>query len=149
MALIVNGFCRDVLQNLPMEFAVEAQNSSAYRWKKCWIMALLEIENLHAGVDDKTILNGFDLTIEAGEVHAIMGPNGSGKSPLSYLLAGRDGYEAQNGAVRFDGADLLDMEPEARAIAGMFLAFQYPGNSGRHQYDLFAHGAECGAARTW
>ncbi len=89
-------------------------------------MALLEIENLHAGVDDKTILNGFDLTIEAGEVHAIMGPNGSGKSTLSYVLAGRDGYEAQNGAVRFDGADLLDMEPEARAIAGMFLAFQYP-----------------------
>ncbi|MEC7234469.1 MAG: ATP-binding cassette domain-containing protein, partial [Pseudomonadota bacterium] len=64
-------------------------------------MALLEIENLHAGVDDKTILNGFDLTIEAGEVHAIMGPNGSGKSTLSYLLAGRDDYEAQNGAVRF------------------------------------------------
>jgi Fe-S cluster assembly ATP-binding protein len=89
-------------------------------------MALLEIENLHAGVDDKAILNGFDLTIEAGEVHAIMGPNGSGKSTLSYLLAGRDGYEAQNGAARFDGADLLDMEPEARAIAGLFLAFQYP-----------------------
>ena len=89
-------------------------------------MALLEIENLHAGVDDKTILNGFDLTIEAGEVHAIMGPNGSGKSTLSYLLAGRDGYKAQNGAARFDGADLLDMEPEARAIAGLFLAFQYP-----------------------
>lgn len=89
-------------------------------------MALLEIENLHAGVDDKTILNGFDLKIEAGEVHAIMGPNGSGKSTLSYVLAGRDGYTAQTGTARFDGADLLDMEPEARAIAGLFLAFQYP-----------------------
>ena len=89
-------------------------------------MALLEIENLHAGIDEKTILNGFELTIEAGEVHTIMGPNGSGKSTLSYVLAGRDGYEAKNGEVRFDGADLLDMEPEARAIAGLFLAFQYP-----------------------
>ena len=88
--------------------------------------ALLEIKNLHAGVDGTPILNGLSLAIQPGEVHAIMGPNGSGKSTLSYVLAGRDGYEAQNGAVRFDGADLLDMEPETRAIAGMFLAFQYP-----------------------
>ena len=125
VALIVNGFCRDVLQNLPMEFAVEAQKLVGISLEVLG-NGLVEIENLHAGVDEKTILNGFDLTIEAGEVHAIMGPNGSGKSTLSYVLAGRDGYEAQNGAVRFDGADLLDMEPEARAIAGMFLAFQYP-----------------------
>ncbi|CAI8359011.1 MAG: putative ATP-dependent transporter SufC [Rhodobiaceae bacterium UBA7378] len=89
-------------------------------------MALLEINDLHAGVEDKQILNGFNLTINAGEVHAIMGPNGSGKSTLSYVLAGRDGYETQNGAVQFDGQALLDMTPEDRAIAGLFLAFQYP-----------------------
>ena len=89
-------------------------------------MALLEIENLHAGVDEKTILNGFDLTIEAGEVHAIMGPNGSGKSTLSYVLSGKDGYEVSNGDMLFDGRSLADMAPEERAIAGLFLAFQYP-----------------------
>ena len=89
-------------------------------------MALLEIENLHAGVDDKAILNGFDLTIEAGEVHAIMGPNGSGKSTLSYVLSGKDGYEVRGGDMLFDGRSLADMAPEERAIAGLFLAFQYP-----------------------
>ena len=89
-------------------------------------MALLEIENLHANVDGREILRGIDLTVERGEVHAIMGPNGSGKSTLAYVLAGRDGYEVTGGAVRFLGKDLLEMEPDERAAAGVFLAFQYP-----------------------
>ncbi len=89
-------------------------------------MALLEINNLHAEVDGKPIINGLDLSIGAGEVHAIMGPNGSGKSTLSYLLSGRDGYEVTDGSVTFDGKDLLDMEADERAREGVFLAFQYP-----------------------
>jgi Fe-S cluster assembly ATP-binding protein len=89
-------------------------------------MALLEIRNLHATVDGKPIVNGLDLDIDAGEVHAIMGPNGSGKSTLSYVLTGRDGYEVTGGEVRFAGKDLLDMEPDERAREGLFLAFQYP-----------------------
>jgi len=89
-------------------------------------MALLEIENLHAEVDGKPILNGIDLTIEAGQVHAIMGPNGSGKSTLSYVLAGREGYEVTDGAIRLNGQDLLEMEADERAVAGVFLAMQYP-----------------------
>ena len=89
-------------------------------------MALLEIEGLHAEVDGKEILKGIDLTIEAGEVHAIMGPNGSGKSTLSYVLSGREGYEVTAGSVRFAGRDLLEMEADERAVAGIFLAFQYP-----------------------
>ena len=76
--------------------------------------------------EDKAILKGVDLTVEAGEVHAIMGPNGSGKSTLSYVLAGRDGYEVTEGTATLDGQDLLEMEPEERAAAGLFLAFQYP-----------------------
>jgi Fe-S cluster assembly ATP-binding protein len=87
---------------------------------------MLKIENLHATVDGKQILNGLNLTIPAGEVHAIMGPNGSGKSTLSYVLAGRDGYEVTEGSVTFGGIDLLAMEPEERAVAGVFLAFQAP-----------------------
>lgn len=89
-------------------------------------MALLEIRNLHATVDDKPILNGVDLVIDAGEVHAIMGPNGSGKSTLSYVLAGRDGYEVTEGEVVYDGQDLLAMNTDERAREGVFLAFQYP-----------------------
>ena len=89
-------------------------------------MSILEIKNLHAEVDGKAILKGIDLVIEPGEVHAVMGPNGSGKSTLSYVLAGRDGYEVTDGTVRFDGQDLLDMEIEDRARAGVFLGFQYP-----------------------
>jgi Fe-S cluster assembly ATP-binding protein len=88
--------------------------------------ALIEIKNLHAKAGDTEILKGIDLTIKAGEVHAIMGPNGSGKSTLSHVLAGRDGYEVTEGTVLFDGKDLLEMEPEERAAAGLFLAFQYP-----------------------
>ena len=89
-------------------------------------MALIEIKNLHAEVGGKPILKGIDLTIEPGEVHAIMGTNGSGKSTLSYVLAGREGYEVTEGSVTFDGADLLAMEADERAVAGIFLAFQYP-----------------------
>lgn len=87
---------------------------------------MLQISNLHASVDGKPILKGVDLTINPGEVHAIMGPNGSGKSTLAYILAGRDGYEVTEGSITFLGADLLAMEPEERAAEGMFLAFQYP-----------------------
>jgi Fe-S cluster assembly ATP-binding protein len=88
--------------------------------------AMLEITNLHATVDGKQILNGVDLTLNAGEVHAIMGPNGSGKSTLAHVLAGRDGYEVTAGEVRFKGQDLLALAPEQRAREGVFLAFQYP-----------------------
>ena len=89
-------------------------------------MALLEIRNLHVRVEEREILKGIDLTIGEGEVHAIMGPNGSGKSTLSYVLAGRDGYDVTEGSVTFRGEDLLAMAPDARAAAGVFLAFQYP-----------------------
>lgn len=88
--------------------------------------ALLEIKNLHAGADGTPILNGLSLAIQPGEVHAIMGPNGSGKSTLSYVLSGKDGYEVSGGDMLFDGRSLADMAPEERAIAGLFLAFQYP-----------------------
>ncbi len=87
---------------------------------------MLEIKDLHATVDSKEILRGVDLTINAGEVHAIMGPNGSGKSTLAYVLAGREGYEVTAGEVIYDGRDLLAMAAEERAQAGVFLAFQYP-----------------------
>jgi Fe-S cluster assembly ATP-binding protein len=87
---------------------------------------MLTISGLRAAVDGKPILNGVDMHVPTGEVHAIMGPNGSGKSTLSYVLAGRDGYEVTGGSAKFDGADLLAMEPEQRAAAGLFLAFQYP-----------------------
>ncbi|WP_296641785.1 Fe-S cluster assembly ATPase SufC [Roseinatronobacter sp.] len=90
---------------------------------------MLKIENLHAELEDDAevkILKGLSLTINPGEVHAIMGPNGSGKSTLSYVLSGRDGYEVTEGSATLEGADLLDMDPEERAAAGLFLAFQYP-----------------------
>jgi Fe-S cluster assembly ATP-binding protein len=89
-------------------------------------MALLEIKNLHAEVDGKKILNGLDLVVEKGSVHAIMGPNGSGKSTLSYVLAGKPGYTVTEGEVLFEGQNLLAMEPDERAAKGLFLAFQYP-----------------------
>ena len=87
---------------------------------------MLVIKDLVVRVDGKNVLNGVNLTINSGEVHAIMGPNGSGKSTLAYLLAGRDGYEVIRGTVRYKDQDLLAMEPEARAAFGLFLAFQYP-----------------------
>ena len=87
---------------------------------------MLQINNLHATVADKPILKGLSLSINAGEIHAIMGPNGAGKSTLSYVLGGRPGYEVTEGSVDFDEQDLLDMEPHERAAAGLFLGFQYP-----------------------
>ena len=87
---------------------------------------MLEVRNLHARVDAKEILRGIDLTVKAGEVHAIMGPNGSGKSTLAQVLAGRDTYRVTRGEVRYKGRDLLDMAPETRAVEGVFLGFQYP-----------------------
>jgi Fe-S cluster assembly ATP-binding protein len=89
-------------------------------------MALLEIKNLHVEVDGKKILNGLDLTVEKGSVHAIMGPNGSGKSTLAYVLAGKDNYAVTQGQVLFDGEDVLALPPDERAAKGLFLAFQYP-----------------------
>jgi len=87
---------------------------------------MLSIKNLQASVDGKEILRGLDLEVKAGEVHAIMGPNGSGKSTLAHVLAGRDGYEVTEGAVRLDGEDLVGLSPEERAHRGVFLAMQYP-----------------------
>jgi Fe-S cluster assembly ATP-binding protein len=87
---------------------------------------MLEIKGLRASAGDKAILKGIDLTVKAGEVHAIMGPNGSGKSTLAQVLAGHPAYEVTGGTVTLDGQDLLDMEPEVRAQAGVFMAFQYP-----------------------
>ncbi|MAL26311.1 MAG: Fe-S cluster assembly ATPase SufC [Croceicoccus sp.] len=87
---------------------------------------MLKIENLHAEIDGKQILNGLTLEVGAGEVHAIMGPNGAGKSTLAYVLGGRPGYEVTQGSVTFNGQDMLELEPHERAAAGLFLGFQYP-----------------------
>ncbi len=87
---------------------------------------MLQITNLHATVGDKPILKGLSLSINAGEIHAIMGPNGAGKSTLGYVLSGRPGYEVTEGSATFNGEDLLEMEPHERAAAGLFLGFQYP-----------------------
>jgi Fe-S cluster assembly ATP-binding protein len=87
---------------------------------------MLKIENLHVRVAGKEILKGLSLEVQPGQVHAIMGPNGAGKSTLGYVLAGREGYEVVEGSATFEGRDLLALEPEARAAAGLFLAFQYP-----------------------
>lgn len=88
--------------------------------------SLLTINDLHASVEEKQIIKGLSLDIKPGEVHAIMGPNGAGKSTLGYVLSGRDGYSVESGSVTLDGEDLLEMETEDRARAGLFLAFQYP-----------------------
>ncbi|HLU09744.1 MAG TPA: Fe-S cluster assembly ATPase SufC [Oceanobacillus sp.] len=90
------------------------------------MVAALEIRNLHVSVEDKPILRGVDLTVKQGEVHALMGPNGSGKSTLANVLMGNPAYEVTDGQIIFDGQDLLEMEPDERSRAGLFLAFQYP-----------------------
>ncbi len=89
-------------------------------------MPLLQIKNLHVEIDGKKILNGLDLTVEKGKVHAIMGPNGSGKSTLAYVLAGKSEYQVTEGEVLFEGENIFDMQPDERAAKGLFLAFQYP-----------------------
>jgi Fe-S cluster assembly ATP-binding protein len=89
-------------------------------------MSLLDVKDLSVSVEDRQILNGFDLSVEAGQVHAIMGPNGSGKSTLAHVLAGKPHYEVTGGSVLFEGEDLLSLEPDERAARGLFLAFQYP-----------------------
>jgi Fe-S cluster assembly ATP-binding protein len=89
-------------------------------------MIMLKIENVHAEVEGKPILKGLSLSLNAGEIHAIMGPNGAGKSTLGYVLSGRPGYEVTEGSAKFEGADLLEMAPHERASAGLFLGFQYP-----------------------
>ena len=94
--------------------------------KKAKEKVMLEIKNLHVSVDGNEILKGIDLSVQPGEIHAIMGPNGSGKSTLSHVIAGRDGYEITGGRIVFQGEDLSGMEPEERAAKGIFLAFQYP-----------------------
>ncbi|MDE3116041.1 MAG: ATP-binding cassette domain-containing protein, partial [Pseudomonadota bacterium] len=88
---------------------------------------MLEIKDLHVAVDGKEILRGLSLSVQAGQVHAIMGPNGSGKSTLSYVLAGRDSYEITAGSILYKGEDLTALKPEERAAKGIFLALQYPG----------------------
>ncbi|AHJ63134.1 ATP-dependent transporter sufC [Granulibacter bethesdensis] len=102
------------------------RNSWPSVWKVRWVKTMLKIENLQAKIEDKPILKGIDLQVPQGEVHAIMGPNGSGKSTLSYVLAGHEGYEVTGGSALFEGRELLEMEPEERAAAGVFLAFQSP-----------------------
>ena len=87
---------------------------------------MLQVRNLHVSIDGQKILRGIDLDVQPGTVHAVMGPNGSGKSTLASVLAGRDGYEIEEGSVTYNGQDLLDMDPEIRAREGVFLAFQYP-----------------------
>ena len=89
-------------------------------------MSLLEVKNLHVEIEGKKILNGLDLTVNKGEVHAIMGPNGSGKSTLAHVLAGKDEYEVTEGDILLEGESVLEMEPDERAAKGVFLAFQYP-----------------------
>src|SRR4249920_86616 len=90
------------------------------------IMPLLQVQGLRANVGDKEILKGLDLTVNAGEIHAVMGPNGSGKSTLAQVLAGNPAYEVTGGSITYDGQDLLELAPEVRAQSGIFLAFQYP-----------------------
>jgi ABC-type multidrug transport system fused ATPase/permease subunit len=138
VALVVNGFCKEVLQALPMEFAMEAQQLVAISLK------MLEIKNLHVKLEeeDKQILKGVDLTVEAGKVHAIMGPNGSGKSTLSYVLSGRDGYEVTDGSATLGRGPAGDGARRTRR-GGPVPGVPVPGrNPRRGQHDLPAHRAE-------
>jgi Fe-S cluster assembly ATP-binding protein len=103
-------------------------SSSFHSTRKLGLRQMLEIRNLHVKIadEDKKILNGLNLTVHSGEVAAIMGPNGSGKSTLSYVIAGKEDYEVLDGEILLNGANILEMEADARAAAGLFLAFQYP-----------------------
>ena len=127
VALIINGFCKEVLQALPMEFALEAQKLVAISLEGS-VDRMFEIQNLHVNISevDKKIIDGINLKTNPGEVHAIMGPNGSGKSTLSYTLSGKDGYEVINGDIKLDDESILELEADERAAKGIFLAFQYP-----------------------
>ena len=106
-------------------------------------MSLLEVKDLQVRVEEREILHGLSLTVNPGEVHAIMGPNGSGKSTLSHVIAGKPGYEVTGGEILFRGEDLLEMSPDERAAKGVFLAFQYPVEiPGVATMNVPAHGAE-------
>src|SRR5580765_3911673 len=122
-------------RNCPWNLPWKRRSCSASAWRaasvdqedsNCMHKSMLVIRNLHAGVEGKKILKGVTMTINPGEVHAVMGPNGSGKSTLAQILAGREGYEVTEGEVLYEGKDLLEMNPEERAREGIFLAFQYP-----------------------
>ena len=128
IALIVNGYCKDVLNQLPMEFAVEAQKllEISLEGSVDKNIIMLKIKNLNAGIEETKILKGINLEINAGEIHAIMGPNGSGKSTLSSVIAGDENYEVESGSIMLNGEDLLEMDPDERAHKGVFLSFQYP-----------------------
>ena len=141
VGLIVSGFCRDVVKKVPFEFAVEASRLlgvSPRRVDGVGGTDLLEIRDLHAGVGDVPILKGVNLTVNAGELHAIMGPNGSGKSTLARVLAGHHSYTCTKGEILYKGKSLLNVPPEERAREGVFMAFQYPyGDSGGVQPGVF------------
>jgi Fe-S cluster assembly ATP-binding protein len=113
-------------KTLATSFETRLRRSSGRgkKWKK--MMSLLEVKNLQVRVEDREILHGLSLTVNKGEVHAIMGPNGSGKSTLSHVIAGKPGYEVTGGEILFEGEDLMEMAPDERAAKGVFLAFQYP-----------------------
>jgi Fe-S cluster assembly ATP-binding protein len=118
-----------VKENADCQLAIAESNAIGNRQSEIgnvFGVRMLEIKNLHASVEQKEILRGINLKVNAGEVHAIMGPNGSGKSTLAHVLAGRDGYQITRGEVLYEGKDLLAMPPEERAREGVFLAFQYP-----------------------